>query len=577
MPGITDFVPTPHPYIPGGFDCVVCAMSEDNPIHAQIGEIEPETAEESNNTGVMVALYPDSDVAVGLALDVEGAEPPEELHLTLAYLGKAVNLTPQQMLALRIIVAGFAYTSAPIEAQISGVGLFEMPEGRPPVTYASIDGPTLPDFRHALVEALTAAGLPVSTDHGFTPHMTLAYNRVPAQLDLQNIVFREVSVVIGDERDDYAIGMPTERAARVLKMSDGKYPIANQSDANDAWKLRSHSTTHSEASVVAHIRRACKELGLKFPGDQQASETEPNGMASYTSGGQTYTLNMTSSDAGGVTFYVNGKPYIPARTEAREPADKHEQAANDTIHAFVTHTADKTLITAPVTTADLGIWEKALTPNEHMLWLQGRLVGADEPNRNGALWSTKDLELGEPTVRYGPLNWLHEAHHVIGVLSDNRMVYPSSETADEGTKQPHIAVAAAVWRWLYPQETAVLEMASESKNLWLSMECISKQVECAGAAGCGHTVEYLDYLRRNGTCAHMSESGGVQRFVDPTFLGAGIIVPPARPGWPEASANIMREAASLAEDTYEQMGNPSALTATEVEQILGQVLTFAKV
>lgn len=52
-------------------------------------------------------------------------------------------------------------------------------------------------------------------------------------------------------------------------MSDGSYPITNQAQANSAWKLRNNSKNHSEASVVAHIRRRCKALGLKFPGGGQ--------------------------------------------------------------------------------------------------------------------------------------------------------------------------------------------------------------------------------------------------------------------------------------------------------------------
>lgn len=52
-------------------------------------------------------------------------------------------------------------------------------------------------------------------------------------------------------------------------MSDGSYPITNQAQANSAWKLRNNSKNHSEASVVAHIRRRCAALGLKFPGGSQ--------------------------------------------------------------------------------------------------------------------------------------------------------------------------------------------------------------------------------------------------------------------------------------------------------------------
>jgi hypothetical protein len=54
-------------------------------------------------------------------------------------------------------------------------------------------------------------------------------------------------------------------------MSDGSYPITNQAQANSAWKLRGHSKNHSEAEVVAHIRRRVKALGLKMPGGQDSA------------------------------------------------------------------------------------------------------------------------------------------------------------------------------------------------------------------------------------------------------------------------------------------------------------------
>jgi hypothetical protein len=38
--------------------------------------------------------------------------------------------------------------------------------------------------------------------------------------------------------------------------------------------------------------------------------------------------------------------------------------------------------------------EQALHANQHFLWIQGRFVGAEKANRNGAFWKTEDLELG---------------------------------------------------------------------------------------------------------------------------------------------------------------------------------------
>ena len=122
-----------------------------------------------------------------------------------------------------------------------------------------------------------------------------------------------------------------------------------------------------------------------------------------------------------------------------------------------------------------------------------RFVGAEKANRNGAFWSTADLELGELSVRNGPLNWLHEARHVIGTIADTRLVQRDEQTASD-LDQPYIEAASAIWKWIYPDEAWVIEQASDANKLWYSMECISKEVACAGESGCGAEASYGDYL-----------------------------------------------------------------------------------
>ncbi len=252
-----------------------------------------------------------------------------------------------------------------------------------------------------------------------------------------------------------------------------------------------------------------------------------------------------------------------------------ESKALPTERAFVTEVAGRTILTGPAETLQ-GI-EKAMTPNQHFLWMQGRFVGAEKANRNGAFWSTKDLELGEPTVRYGPLNWLHEAKHIIGTLADQRLVMPTTEQAAEG-QSPHIFTLSPIWKWIYPDEAYVVEAASDSGKLWYSMECVSKDVVCVGDNGCGTTVPYMEYLQaRPGTqkaCQHLRERSSTRQFSEPTFLGGAVIVPPVRPGWGEADATVLRQAAAYAEDSYEQAGRPQ-MSATEWEHVMADVLRFA--
>lgn len=292
--------------------------------------------------------------------------------------------------------------------------------------------------------------------------------------------------------------------------------------------------------------------------------------------------------------------------------------------------------------------------NPGFAYLTGRFVEADRANRNGAYWSTPDLQLGQPTIAGGPLNWLHQERHVIGTLLSANLVTAREDAAayrqeardvptkerrqlkkqgkamqdesfpikteqdlrnairlagnsknpaaarrhiirqarklglsklipDSWTKESssvdignHINAAAAVWRFLYPAETDLIQRASESRELWYSMECVSRQVQClesAEHAGCGETFEYATYMHdRDNVCEHLREGSGARRFVEPVFLGGAVILPPVRPGWAHANAELAREAARVTE--------ASGLTDTgmstgEAEGMVQQILDWA--
>ena len=233
------------------------------------------------------------------------------------------------------------------------------------------------------------------------------------------------------------------------------------------------------------------------------------------------------------------KSYTITSIRDREPKVTLERPLWLPNSTFVTELNGKTILTAKAQYLDPTMFEQARTPHEQMLWMQGRFVGADQPNRNGALWTSKDLELGQVTVKHGPLNWLHDAKKVIGTIADASFVQPSAEQAAEGAT-PHIVAMSAIWKWIYPDEAEVIEFASDNDQLWYSMECISKTVNCTGPDGCGSSVNYMDYIRGiNGTCAHLIQRSSVRHFEDPTFLGGAVIVPPVRPGWADADASIV--------------------------------------
>lgn len=158
--------------------------------------------------GVMIALYPSPRLAAKLALD--GGEDTDALHLTLAFLGKQGDLPDAE--GLHDVVKAWAARTAPMSGEISGVGLFTA--GPAPVTYLSVDLPPLPEGRQALVDALDAAGQPLSRDHGYTPHMTLAYADRVADVTAggERLRFDRVALVIGPDRTDYELAAPIREA-----------------------------------------------------------------------------------------------------------------------------------------------------------------------------------------------------------------------------------------------------------------------------------------------------------------------------------------------------------------------------
>lgn len=243
--------------------------------------------------------------------------------------------------------------------------------------------------------------------------------------------------------------------------------------------------------------------------------------------------------------------------------------------AFVAEVGHRLVFAAPATTdftADqlprevATAFQQASEKNPNNLWLAGRYVEADRPNRNAAFWSTEDLELGQPTVAHGPINWLHEEKHIIGAIAASEMVTVDREAAAATGVGNHIAALGAVWSYIYPAEARLVQQASENSKLWFSMECVSREVACLT---CDTSMDYRAYMDRSNRCAHMTE-GLPRRFVDPTFGGAAVIVPPVRPGWANADARVlMPQAAALAE---RQAASLTSLNTADAELLVAEIL-----
>ncbi len=226
-------------------------------------------------------------------------------------------------------------------------------------------------------------------------------------------------------------------------------------------------------------------------------------------------------------------------------------------HVYLTAPAE--LVSQMATDVDR---EVAISAEDAFMYLSGRFVQADKPNLNGAMWTSGDLELAQSTIANGPLNWLHEERHIIGTITDASF---AREAAGHGN---HIVAGAAVWRYLWPSEAAVIEQASMNRSLWFSMECVSKTVTCMG---CGESYAFEKAMREPASlCSHIRDRTHVRRFDQPTFLGGAVIVPPVKPGWGQADASVVRKAARLAE-----AASLDQLTRPEAEAMVAQVISWA--
>lgn len=121
-------------------------------------------------TSAMVALYPTGEQAFRLA--EEGGEPAELMHITLCYLGKDVSEEAVQRLSAALGVV--AATHPPLEGHVGGLGSFaDFGNGYPSLLLPDVPG--LVELRHAVCEAAIGAGLDYPRDHGYLPHLTVAY------------------------------------------------------------------------------------------------------------------------------------------------------------------------------------------------------------------------------------------------------------------------------------------------------------------------------------------------------------------------------------------------------------------
>lgn len=229
--------------------------------------------------GVMVAVYPDPAAADRIAQEIAGPDtttPREDLHVTLAYLGREneVSMTSDDLFKR---VSDVLEGERGLTGAVGGIGMFPADEnaegegGAP--TWVPVDVVGLTMLREQIVEALGDA---VATDHGFTPHMTIGYGLgLIDPLPEIPVTFGEVRIVYGTQSRSIPLGsaddsegnpfgtkaldlLPLSEVVRLTAIeslrqqgTEGKAEGGADRNAGGAEKLRRYWTTGEGGAKIA--------------------------------------------------------------------------------------------------------------------------------------------------------------------------------------------------------------------------------------------------------------------------------------------------------------------------------------
>jgi len=203
-------------------------LTEDPEYYTKLRRIEKK--DRSEDPGVMVALRLPQATAKDIA--IEGGEPPEQLHVTLAYLGRMSAVAPDGLMAAADALSRIA-TSPILRGVLSGIGRFsatETSDGKD-VLVRLVDVPGLTALRAKLIDALKDRDIEVCTEHDFLPHLTLAYIDPGKQIDLrskiQDVYFDAIALSVNNADTMFPLGQAdplTEAKEAAGKARDQESP-----------------------------------------------------------------------------------------------------------------------------------------------------------------------------------------------------------------------------------------------------------------------------------------------------------------------------------------------------------------
>ncbi len=245
------------------------------------------------HTGMMIAFMLDQFTAEQLA--IAGGEPANELHCTLCYMGDMAeppedgkrypHTATEQIKAL---LTDFATKESPLAGRITGLGRFQPAETETHPIIALVDMPGLAELRTRLAQALAVENYFVASNHGYTPHITLAYVDQDASLPVENIpmlplVFDTITLAIGDDRYTFPL---TAKPAVPAQEAQGDVPaLWEPPDIEDILKgmldegYQTH-TWHCKGTACSELcwpnQNVTVPVGKPFPSGVRVAPAHPN-------------------------------------------------------------------------------------------------------------------------------------------------------------------------------------------------------------------------------------------------------------------------------------------------------------
>lgn len=246
-------------------------------------------ATSTEHTGAMIALVPSDESLVRLAIDEDGVEPLDELHLTLYYLGDAAAIDAATRQAMRVAITNVVERREVPAFRGNAFGVAHWnPASDDPAWVLNVgDVPaderdeSLAYARTLVDEALSDGGVDLAMPPQHTPwqpHICIVYSADDWFDELQrllgDVTFDRVRLAFGSEVTD----VPLRRAATVASTSGGTIVSESAVETTVAEPVDLVDESGSESDVVTAASDVpqddCPEGHRKLPNGECISPEE---------------------------------------------------------------------------------------------------------------------------------------------------------------------------------------------------------------------------------------------------------------------------------------------------------------